>query len=363
MPTRASATVPTNSGASADVVVPRLAELAHDGVPRHVVISLFNGMGDAFLALPLIRFVITCFGRDRVSVWANEYHGRTVYAELGDILIASAECNRNTAAERKEEELAALRRSLPGGRALSWVSLNPYTPRTVVEDYAIAALKPQSLWQFGGAQVRFDAATGVVLQRMDQYFRVIGERRTPTVDRRPLIGAVARQRAAAIRDHVHRMSKRLLAVHAQTRADKCWPQSHWSQLGRLLRSEYALVLLGLPPQPLVHDGDYLTAPPRWEKQIAILAHADAFVGIDSCFSHVADAFNTPGVVLYGDAAAAAAWRPKGPRLEALFAADGNLEKLAAMDVADRVRSCLGPWREAAALPTPRSEQAPHAAGP
>jgi hypothetical protein len=344
MPTRASATVPTNSGAGAgaDVVTPRLAELARDGVPRHVVISLFNGMGDAFLALPLIRFVIACFGRDRVSVWANEYHGRTVYAELGDIVIASAECNRNTAAERKHEELAALRRCLPPASALSWVSLNPYVPRTVVEDYVIAALKPQSLWEFRGAHLRFDPATGAVLHRMDQYFRVIGEHRTPTVDRRPLIGAVARRRAAAIRDQVHRMSKRLVAVHAQTRAGKCWPQSHWSELGRLLRNECELVLLGLPGQTLPQNSDYLTAPPRWEKQVAILAHADAFVGIDSCFSHVADAFDTPGVVLYGDAAAAAAWRPKGPRLEALFATDGNLEKLAAADVADRVRVRAGP---------------------
>jgi hypothetical protein len=351
MPTPASATAPTNSGAGADVVVPRLAELARDGVPRHVVISLFNGMGDAFLALPLIRFVIACFGRDRVSVWANEYHGRTVYAELGDILIASAECNRNTAAERKEEEIAALRRGVPSGRALSWISLNPYAPLTVVEDYAIAVLKPQSLWLFRGMQVRFDATTDTVLHRVDQYFRVVGERRTPAIDRRPLIDPVARQRAAAIRDHVHRMSKRLVAVHAQTRAGKCWPLSHWGELGRRLRNECELVLLGLPAQPLSNGSDYLAAPPRWEKQVAILAHADAFVGIDSCFSHVADAFDMPGVVLYGDAAAAAAWRPKGPRLGALFAADGNLDKLAAADVADRVRSCLGLGSEAAALPT------------
>jgi hypothetical protein len=358
MPTRASATVPTNSGVGADVVVPRLAELARDGVPRHVVISLFNGMGDAFLALPLIRFVIECFGRDRVSVWANEYHGRTVYAELGDIFIASAECNRNTAAERKEDELAALRRNLPSGRALSWVSLNPYAPRTVVEDCAIAALKPQSLWEFRGAQVRFDTATGSVLHRIDQYFRVVGEQRTPAVDRRPLIGAVARQRATAIRDHVHRMSKRLVAVHAQTRASKCWPQMRWRELGRLLGNECELVLLGLPAQPLSNGSEYLTAPQGWEKQVAILAHADAFVGIDSCFSHVADAFDMPGVVLYGDAAAAAPWRPKGPRLEALFAADGNLERLAAADVADRVRLCLVPWRKTAALPTQRVRAGP-----
>jgi hypothetical protein len=356
MPTRTSTTFPIDSGAGTDVVIPCLAELARDGVPRHVVISLFNGIGDAFLALPLIRFVIACFGRDHVSVWANGYYCHTVYGELGDIVIASAECNRNTAAERKEEELAALRRGLPGGRALSWVSLNPYAPRTVVEDYVIAALKPQSLWEFRGTRVRFDAATGAVLHRMDQYFRVIGERRTPAVDRRPLIGAVAAQRAAAIRDHVHRMSKRLVAVHAQTRASKCWPPSHWSELGRLLRHECELVLLGLPGQTLPQDSDYLTAPPRWEKQVAILAHADAFVGIDSCFSHVADAFDMPGVVLYGDATAAAPWRPKGPRLEALFATDGNLERLAAADVADRVRSCLGPWRKAS--PTRRVRAGP-----
>jgi hypothetical protein len=323
------------------VIIPRLAELARDGVPRHIVICLFNAMGDAFLALPVIRFIIESFGRERVSVWANEYHGRTVYAELGDVVIASAESNRNTAAERKEDELAALRRHLPSGHALSWVSLNPYGPRTVVEDHAIASLEPQSLWEFRGTHLRIDELTGSVLHRMDQYFRVIGERRTPVGDRRPLVGTVAWQRAAAIRDHVHRMSKRLIAVHAQTKAYKCWPEFHWRELGNLLRNDCELVILGLPGQPLSHGDAYLTAPQGWEKQVAILAHADAFIGVDSCFSHVADAFHLPGVVLYGDTAVPAQWQPKEPALKALIAEDHDLARLAAADVADRVKSSLG----------------------
>ena len=318
--------------------MPRLAELASDGVPRHVVICLLNAMGDAFLALPLIRFVLATFGRDRVSVWANEYHGKTVYAELGDVFIPSSECNRNIAAERKEDELAALCRRLPPGRALSWVSLNPYAPRTVVEDHAIAELQPRGLWEFRGTHLRADRATGPVLHRMDQYFRVIGERPTPAVERRPLIGTLARERAAAIRDHVHRMSKRLVAVHAQTRPSKRWPESHWRQLGALLAEECELVMLGLPGQALSHGSNYLTAPQGWEKQVAILAHADAFVGVDSCFSHVADAFNRPGIVLYGDAAQAVQWRPKGPALKALIAGDGKLESLAAAEVASMLQS-------------------------
>ena len=347
MSTRALAIAPSDGNVSVDVLVPRLAELACDGAPRHVVICLLNGMGDAFLALPVIRFVIECFSRHRVSVWANQYHGETVYAELGDVFIATAESNRNIAADRKEVELAALRRRLPPGRALSWVSLNPYGPRTVVEDHAIAVLKPQSLWEFRGAHLRVDAATGSVLHRMDQYFRVIGERRTPAIDRRPLIGAVARRRAVAIRDHVHGTSRRLIAVHAQTKTYKCWPVSHWRELGSRLRSGCDLVILGLPGQALSRSSEYLTAPQGWEKQIAILAHADAFIGIDSCFSHVADAFDLPGVVLYADATVAAAWRPKGRALEALIAADGNLESFAPADVADRLWSCLGVGREAA----------------
>jgi hypothetical protein len=333
MPIPASATA-TEVGIGADAALPPLAAFAGDGVPRHVVICLLNGMGDAFLALPLIRFVIERFGRDRVNVWANAYHARTVYAELGDIVVATAECNRNLAAARKEVELAALRRRLPQDRVLSWVSLNPYAPRTEVEDRAIAALAPRSLWQFRGAGLRVDAATGAVLHRMDQYFRVIGERRAPAVDRRPLIGPVARQRAAAIRDHVHLMSKRLVAVHAQTRPGKCWPESSWRTLGQLLRHTCELVLLGLPGQALARGGDYLAAPEGWEKQIAILAHADAFIGIDSCFSHLADAFGLPGVVLYGDRDQAAPWRPKSLALKPLIAGEGGLARLAPTEVAD-----------------------------
>jgi hypothetical protein len=345
MRTPVSATA-TDGYADLDAAAPRLADLARDGVPRHVVICLFNAMGDAFLALPVIRFVIECFGRDRVSVWANEYHGRTVYAELGDVVIASAESNLNSAAFRKEDELVALRRRLPAEHALSWVSLNPYAPRTVVEDHAIACLGPLSLWEFRGMHLRVDAATGAVLHRSDQYFRVIGERRNPGVDRRPWIDAIARQRAAAIRDQVHRMSKRLVAVHAQTRTYKCWPQAHWTELGDRLRNESELVILGGPAQALSGSGAYLTAPQGWDKQVAILAHADVFVGIDSCFSHVADAFNVPGLVLYGDAAAQ--WQPKGSALQALITRDGDLANLTAAEVADRTRLCLGADRGGAA---------------
>jgi hypothetical protein len=351
MSTRALATAPTDSHAGAAALRPRLVELAGDGVSRHVVICLFNGMGDAFLALPLIRFVIQSFGRDRVTVWANGYHGRTVYAEVSDILLASSEWNRNTAAERKEEEIAALRRRLPPGRALAWVSLNPYEPRTVVEDYAIAQLRPTSLWQFRGAPMRFDA-TGSLLHRIDQYFRVIGEYRLPAVDRRPLIAPILRQRAAAIRDHVHRMSKRLVAVHAQTKPYKCWPQSRWEELAQLLGHECAFVILGLSDQALWRSSAFLTAPPEWDKQVAIVVDADAFVGIDSCFAHIADAGNRPGLVLYGDTAAAAQqWRPKGPALEAMFAPGGDLQTLAAADVAVGLKRCLEPCRETAVQTT------------
>lgn len=338
MPIRASATAPTDGGIGADVHVPRLAALARDGVPRHVVICVLNAMGDAFLALPLIRFAIDAFGRERVSVWASEYHGRTVYAELGDVFVGSGETNRNVAAERKEVELAALRLRLPPGRALSWVSLNPYVPRTVVEDYAIAGLAPVSLWEFRSTHLRADDPAGPLLHRMDQYFRVIGERPTAAADRCPRIGAVARRRAAEIRDHVHRMSRRLVVVHAQTHINKRWPESRWRELGRLLAGECDLVLHGLPGQLLSQGSDYLAAPAGWEKQVAILAHADAFVGIDSCFAHVADAFGVPGLVLYGDEAQAAQWRPKGPALEALIARDGGMDGIAAADVAALLRS-------------------------
>ncbi|MDB5598809.1 MAG: hypothetical protein JWN71_853 [Xanthobacteraceae bacterium] len=86
------------------------------------------------------------------------------------------------------------------------------------------------------------------------------------------------------------------------------------RVGRRLRDGLRIVILGGPAQALSRSSAYLTAPQGWDKQVAILAHAAAFVGIDSCFSHVADTFNVPGLVLYGDAAATAQWRPNDRRL-------------------------------------------------
>lgn len=99
----------------------------------------------------------------------------------------------------------------------------------------------------------------------------------------------------------------VLLLHATTWPTKCWPEEHWVSVTRWL-GEHGLDAL-LPwgneterasagriadaghAQVLPRQG--LTAMAGW------LAHARAFIGVDTGLSHLGAALGTPGVTLYG----------------------------------------------------------------
>jgi ADP-heptose:LPS heptosyltransferase len=70
----------------------------------------------------------------------------------------------------------------------------------------------------------------------------------------------------------------------------------------------------------------VAAPADWHTHVAVVRRAAAFVGIDSCFAHVADAFGLPGLVLFGPTCAEE-WGPAGPALRALPAPARDLGRL------------------------------------
>jgi heptosyltransferase-1 len=96
-------------------------------------------------------------------------------------------------------------------------------------------------------------------------------------------------------------------LHATTWPSKCWPESHWCELGRWLVQRGIEVVL-----PWGSDAERASAqriadgcgarllPKLSLTEIAgVLAHAQAAVGVDTGLAHIANAVGTASVTLYG----------------------------------------------------------------
>ena len=97
-------------------------------------------------------------------------------------------------------------------------------------------------------------------------------------------------------------------LHATTRDDKHWPESHWRELIGLLQESGLRIKLpwGAPheearAQRLAQGFDYVDVLPRLslEKIAHVLAKAKFVVSVDTGLSHLTAALDRPNITLYG----------------------------------------------------------------
>ena len=97
-------------------------------------------------------------------------------------------------------------------------------------------------------------------------------------------------------------------LHATTRDDKHWPESHWRELIGLLKESGLRIKLpwGAPheearAQRLAQGFDYVDVLPRLslEKVAHVLAGAKFVVSVDTGLSHLTAALDRPNITLYG----------------------------------------------------------------
>lgn len=155
----------------------------------------------------------------------------------------------------------------------------------------------------------------------------------------------AAQRLAAL------PGQRLLALGPGANSEpKIWPEERFRELVNLSRDNFdAVVLLGgpgdraraatvaldctLPCLDLCGTTGILEAA-------AVLEKAQAFVGNDSGLGHIASAFGTPTVTVFGPGRPLR-YHPWGPHAAWLVAKDQQLDSLSAHQVADTLRALIG----------------------
>jgi ADP-heptose:LPS heptosyltransferase len=115
----------------------------------------------------------------------------------------------------------------------------------------------------------------------------------------PAAEAAATRYVASMRQR----GQRILFVHPETKTEKTWPPDRFAWvLDRFLaaRPEYVVLVSSLAPVDFgASDPRVIRIDFHLELAFALVRHVDLFLGIDSCFLHIADLFRISGVGLFG----------------------------------------------------------------
>jgi hypothetical protein len=119
------------------------------------------------------------------------------------------------------------------------------------------------------------------------------------------LSSTLRHRAWQILKFIPKRHKVLIA-HADTLPEKMWHARRFSNVidDFLERHRnYTVLVVGFQPLPIDKGKQPNRVIPTYglplEDQFALVAHADLFLGVDSCMLHAADFYRVPGVGLFG----------------------------------------------------------------
>lgn len=91
----------------------------------------------------------------------------------------------------------------------------------------------------------------------------------------------------------------VLHIHSRASRNHHWPHENWEKLVCSM-PEYTFVQVGHPDEPYVPGALDWRGKTSVREVYCLLKYSLSFLGVDSNFSHVTNAFDLPGVVLFGD---------------------------------------------------------------
>lgn len=119
----------------------------------------------------------------------------------------------------------------------------------------------------------------------------------------PVFSAAAEAAAARFLASARGPWPRVLFVHPETGPERMWARERLAWvLDRFLaeRPDFMAFVSSLAPVDLdSHGGRVRQIDMHLELTLALMRHADLFLGVDSCFLHAADLYRIPGVALFG----------------------------------------------------------------
>jgi len=269
--------------------------------PKQATVMLLNGRGDYLLNLPALRAISNAF-EGRV-VWvvkknAHEYF----FSDLPAVRILEPEFKMSEAGPLFDAPTLAT----DIGSTDIFLSLNPWHTDSV-DDLLNHISASHTVGFFPGfdSQVPLDFSKHSSDLAFDIARCLAPNFEMEAFSQHPQPAGRHVELANSLRTHLPCDAK-IIVVHGETKPEKMWDDTKFIEIIRWL--------LNKNPRIFVFDlglnsigGDKLLSEPRFipcqelilPAAIALVAHADLFVGIDSCFLHAADLYRVPGVGLFG----------------------------------------------------------------
>jgi ADP-heptose:LPS heptosyltransferase len=91
----------------------------------------------------------------------------------------------------------------------------------------------------------------------------------------------------------------LMHIHSRSSVNHHWEMENWIELVKQL-PEYTFIQIGHKDEPYVEGAIDWRGKTELREVFSLIKHTTSFVGVDSSFAHATNAFNLPGVVLWGD---------------------------------------------------------------
>jgi ADP-heptose:LPS heptosyltransferase len=98
----------------------------------------------------------------------------------------------------------------------------------------------------------------------------------------------------------------IVQITSRTTENQMWPIENWNELV-LVMKEFTFIQLGTEKEVRIEGAIDMRGKTTTREAIALVKHALSFVGIVSFLSHVTNAFDKPGVILFGGVSAVSVW--------------------------------------------------------
>jgi ADP-heptose:LPS heptosyltransferase len=92
----------------------------------------------------------------------------------------------------------------------------------------------------------------------------------------------------------------VMHTFSRTSKNQYWGIGNWKALVKAL-PDHTFIQVGNPSEPPIEGALDWRRKLNVRETLCLVKHATSFVGVDSSYSHATNAFDTPGVVLFGDA--------------------------------------------------------------
>lgn len=291
------------------------------------VLYLFNGTGwgDHFLAIPFIRHHIAKYGNDSLLVITYKKHIECLFNNINSSYIGLD--NPNFCFPLIEKEI----QQFGAARIICFNAFNGFD-----FDCHIQQLYPK-LQYFGtytkeGHSIRHSYKD--YAHTRDQYFLLPGEDLNYTLKDRQLIFEEEEEikfkgHFKSIIDDYH--PDNTIIIHLETEQRKLWdPKSWYLTFRKLLDKKQKIILIGSNLEMMYTYKKFLpelfcVEDPDIRKVFWLLKSYNFFIGIDSIFAHVADAYDKTGIILFSDYPQHE-WEPVSDNLSLLTPPKGKMTR-------------------------------------